>query len=68
MTKEIKLRSPEISEWIYAENNKVAQRQEGLLNKDVQKFHISELSEEEAKEYAEEYRKQFIEKYNSFKK
>lgn len=68
MNKTIKLKNPTIEEWIYTENNKVAQRQEGFLNKDVQKFHISELSEEEAKEYAEEYRKQFIEKYNSFKK
>ena len=68
MNKTIKLKNPIIEEWIYVENNKVAQRQEGFLNKDVQKFHISELSEDEAKEYAEEYRKQFLEKYNSLKK
>ena len=67
MTKTIKLKNPTIEEWIYAENNKVAQRQEGYLKQDVQKFHISELSEDEAKEYAEEYKKQFLEKYNSLK-
>lgn len=66
MNKTIKLKNPRIEEWIYAENNKAAQRQEGL-KKDVQKFHISELSEEEAKEYAEKYKRQFLEKYNSLK-
>lgn len=67
MNKTIKLKEPQVNEWIYADNNKVGLKQDGL-KQDVQKFHISELSEEEAKEYAEQYKKQFLEKYKQLKK
>lgn len=67
MNKTIKLKNPTVDEWIYAENNKVGQRQDGFLKQDVQKFHISELSPEEAENYAEEYKKAFLEKYQSAK-
>jgi hypothetical protein len=68
MNKTIKLKDPQVEEWIYAENNKVGRRQDGFMKDDVQKFHISELSQEEAENYAEEYKKAFLEKYNSAKK
>ena len=51
MDKIIKLDPPKINEWISVENNKVGTKQEGLKN-DVIRYHISELSENEAKEYA----------------
>ena len=67
MNKIIKLKSPTINEWIYAESNSVGQKQDGLKN-DIPKYHISKLSPTEAEEYAEEYKKVFLEKYNSIKK
>lgn len=67
MNKTIKLKNPQINEWIYAENNLIAQKHEGFKN-DSPKYHISELSTEEAEEYAEEYKKAFLEKYNQLKK
>jgi hypothetical protein len=65
MDKTIKLKSPQVNEWVYAENNNVGKKQDGFMKNEVPKFHISELSKEEAYEYAEEYKKTFIEKYNS---
>ncbi|NML70019.1 hypothetical protein HHL23_09420 [Chryseobacterium sp. RP-3-3] len=67
MNKTIKLKSPAISEWIYTECNSVGKKQDGLKS-DTQKFHISELSQEEAQQYAEEYKKTFLEKYHLIKK
>ncbi|WP_412850578.1 hypothetical protein ACL0VS_17965 [Chryseobacterium sp. PMSZPI] len=67
MNKRIKIKGLAISEWIYAENDSVGQKQQGL-KQDVQKFHISELTKEEAEEYAEEYKKVFLDKYNQLKK
>lgn len=66
MNKTIKLECPKITEWIYAEDHSVGRKQDGL-KKDAQKFHISELSPEEAENYAEEYKKAFLEKYQSAK-
>lgn len=67
MNKTIKLKDPSINEWIYAENNSVGQKQYGLKN-DMPKYHISDLSEEEALQYAEEYKRAFLDKYNQLKK
>lgn len=67
MNKTIKLKGPSIAEWIYAEDNSVGQKQDGLKN-DAKKLHIGELSQEEALEYAEQYKKAFLEKYHSSKK
>lgn len=65
---EIKLKDPQINEYVFAdEPNKVGKKQDGFQNKDVKKFHISELSEKEAEEYAERYKTEFLRKYNSFK-
>ncbi|MDR4892265.1 MULTISPECIES: hypothetical protein [unclassified Chryseobacterium] len=67
MNKTIKLQTPSINEWIYAEDYSVGQKQDGLKN-DAKKFHIGELSQEEAENYAEEYKKAFLEKYLTTKK
>ena len=64
MNKTVKLEPPKINEWILVENNKIGTKQEGL-KKDVLRYHISELSEDEAKEYAELYKQKFLEKYYS---
>lgn len=67
MKKEIKLKEPQISEWIFEDGISIGKKEDGLKPKNLKKFHISELTEAEATEYAERYKDKFLQTWKESK-
>jgi hypothetical protein len=61
MNKTLKLKPPQMPNFIFFENNKVGKRQDGFKTQDG--FPITDLSEEEAVEFAEFMKQEFISHY-----